>query len=234
MSELIATSAQALEQDAIINLFELDASGFDDGVLRFSNEALNGGSVFFNGFEYFPFPIQMEGFEWNGRGSLPRPTLAISALVPAIRSLILSADDLVGAPIKRIRTYRKHLDDGVDPDPERQWPTEHFVIERKASQTSTTIQFELSVKMDQTGRKIPARQLLRDTCTHRYRYWDGSQFRYDGVTCPYTGDEYYDEAGNQVFQAKDDVCGKRLTDCKLRFGENAQLPTRAFPGVGRY
>jgi len=32
----------------------------------------------------------------------------------------------------------------------------------------------------------------------------------------------------------DDVCGKRLTSCKARFGENAELPFGSFPGVGGF
>lgn len=36
---------------------------------------------------------------------------------------------------------------------------------------------------------------------------------------------------DQVY--KDDICGKRLTSCKLRFGENNPLPFGGFPGVSR-
>lgn len=32
----------------------------------------------------------------------------------------------------------------------------------------------------------------------------------------------------------DDVCGKRLTSCKARFGENAELPFGSFPGIGGF
>jgi hypothetical protein len=31
---------------------------------------------------------------------------------------------------------------------------------------------------------------------------------------------------------KKDICGKRLSSCKLRFGKGAQLPFGGFPGVG--
>ena len=31
-----------------------------------------------------------------------------------------------------------------------------------------------------------------------------------------------------------DVCGKRLSSCKLRFGELADLPFGAFPGIGTF
>ncbi len=235
MSDIIATSIQRLEQDAIITMFEIDAEEFDEGTFRFTNEiATDGGPIEYNGYQYFPMPIQAEGFEWSGQGTLPSPTLTISAIDPSIRALVLSAGDLVGAPIKRIRTYRKHLDDGSDPDPERRFDDDHYVIERKTSQTKSAIQFELAVKMAQRGQKLPARQFLRSACTHTYRRWNGSEFIYTNVTCPYVGDDYYEQDGSSTQDPSEDLCGKRLSDCKLRFGENNELPTRVFPGVGRY
>ena len=44
---------------------------------------------------------------------------------------------------------------------------------------------------------------------------------------------YFDKNNNSVSSLADDVCGKRLTSCKARFGENAQLPFGAFPTAGR-
>lgn len=232
MSQLIARESQQLQQDAIVTLFELDATRFGEGVLRFCPEPVNGGPALFNGYQYQPLPIQAEGFEWSGQGTLPRPTLNITAMQLAFLSLVLSADDLVGAPFKRLRTYRKHLDDGTDPDPEALFPVDHYTIERKQAQNRTAITFELSVEMDQQGRKIPARQVLRDSCTHRYRWWDGSEYRYEGVTCPYAGSGEWEPNGS-IAAPGGDKCGKRLSDCRLRFGQNGVLPTRAFPGVGR-
>lgn len=229
---MISTDVQRLEQDAIVTVFELDARQYGDGILRFAPEPVDGGPVMFNGYAYQPVPIAAEGFEWNGQGTLPRPTLSITAMELAFLSLVISADDLVGAPVKRIRTYRKHLDDGSDPDPEAMFPVDYYVIERKTSQNRRAIQFELSVQMDQQGRMIPHRQVLRDTCTHRYRWWDGQQYQYTGVTCPYAGDGEFEQDGSPAAPGAD-KCGKRLSDCRLRFGQHAVLPTRAFPGVGR-
>lgn len=229
---MIASDVQHLEQDAIVTVFELDARQYGDGILRFAPEPVDGGPVMFNGYAYQPVPIMAEGFEWNGQGTLPRPTLSITAMELAFLSLVISADDLVGAPVKRIRTYRKHLDDGSDPDPEAMFPVDYYVIERKTSQNRRAIQFELSVKLDQQGRMIPHRQVLRDTCTHRYRWWDGQQYQYAGVTCPYAGAAEFEQDGSPAAPGGD-KCGKRLSDCRLRFGQHAVLPTRAFPGVGR-
>lgn len=232
MSQIIASDAQRLEQDAIITVFELDARQYGDGILRFATEPLDGGPVRFNGYEYQPVPIMAEGFEWNGTGTLPRPTLSVTAMELSFLSLVISADDLVGAPIQRIRTYRKHLDDGSDPDPEAMFPVDYYVIERKTSQNRQAIQFELSVQMDQQGRQIPHRQVLRDTCTHRYRYFANGAYQYEGVTCPYVGAAEFETNGSFA-AVGEDKCGKRLSDCRLRFGQHGVLPTRAFPGVGR-
>lgn len=231
---MMSSDVQRLEQDAIVTVFELDARQYGDGILRFTPEPLNGGPVRLNGYEYQPVPIAAEGFEWNGQGTLPRPTLSITAMELAFLSLVISADDLVGVPVKRIRTYRKHLDDGSDPDPVAMFPVDYYVIERKTSQNRRAIQFELSVQMDQQGRMIPHRQVLRDTCTHTYRWWDGTQYRYEGVTCPYAGDGEWEQDGSPAAPGGD-KCGKRIRpDCRLRFGEHGVLPTRAFPGVGRF
>ena len=50
--------------------------------------------------------------------------------------------------------------------------------------------------------------------------------------CSYTGTDYYDVNGNTVSTLAQDVCGKRVASCKLRFGENAELPFGSFPGAG--
>lgn len=233
MTDLLATDIQRLEQGAVVSMFELDARKFGEGILRFSNTSVDGASIYYNGYEYPPLPIKVEGFSWSGSGTMPRPTLALAAPDLAFLSLVINSDDLVGCPIKRIRTYRKYLDDGESPDPAASFPHDHYVIERKTSQKRTLLQFELSAEMDQQGKLIPARQVLRDACTHRFRYWSNNQWNYDGVTCPYTGDAMYEKSGQPTLDATKSRCGKRLSDCKLHFGTDAVLPFYGFPGVGR-
>lgn len=233
MSDLIATDVQRLEQDAIITLFELDASRFGDGVLRFSPSVVEGRGPMFNGQEYVPLPIKAEGFSWTGSGTIPRPTLALATNDLFFLSLVVSSDDLVGCPVKRIRTYRKYLDDGSSPNPEAIFPPDYYVIERKTSQSRTQLQFELSAKMDQQGRMIPNRQVLRDSCTHRFRYWANNKWNYTGVSCPYSGPAMYKANGESTSDPTQARCGKRISDCKKHFGNNAVLPFYGFPGVAR-
>lgn len=232
MSNLIARDVQMLEQDAVIDLFELDLRGFGDGVLRFCTAPVDGGPAVFNGYSYYPMPVEATGFKWDAEGTLPTPSLSLSAMSPEISSLVRGSFDLLGAPVRRIRTYRRYLEDGESPDGQAHFPVESYRIERKARHNSVLIEFELSVYFDQEGKKIPGRQVIRDTCSHTYRDWDGEKFVYHQVTCPFAGDRYFLPNGDETHLPSEDRCGKRLSDCEKRFG-TADLPFYGFPGAGR-
>lgn len=232
MTDVIARDTQQLEQDAIVEMFELDLREMGEGILRFCSGPVDGHPVKFNGYSYQPVPVQAEGFKWDGQGTLPSPTLTLSVMEPTLASLIRQADDLVGAPITRIRTFRKYLDDSPGSDPQAKFPDEVFSIERKTKHNSQMAEFELAVSFDQRGKKIPGRQVLRDSCTHTYRRWDGNAFRYDRVSCPYTGDAYFKKFGGSTVFPAEDECGKRLKDCEKRF-PGQTLPFYGFPGAGR-
>lgn len=227
-SHVLASESVQLEADSIIEMFEIHTP---TEIIRLCGQ----GSVTFGGHTYLPFPIQAEGFEFSGKGTLPRPSVTI-ATDASIISLISNPNQYIGLTFKRIRTYRKFLDDGENPDPNATFPVDEYVIDRKTSQTSKILQFELCSRIDQEGKRIPARQIIRDSCPYSYRRYNPSatlNFSYQEVmACPYTGTEYFDAAGNQTTIDKD-KCGKRLTDCQLRFGTEGGVPFGGFPGVGR-
>jgi lambda family phage minor tail protein L len=233
VSNIIATDAQSLEQDAEVILFQLDATKKGGDLLFFTCAVSGGGPVSFGGQVYTPLPIQAEGFSWTSGGAIPRPTLTIGAANMALISLVVNSKDLVGCPIRRIRTYRKYLDDGSHADGSVMYPVDYYQVEKKSNQNRKQIQFELSADMDQEGRMVPARQVLRDTCTRRYRYWDGTAFRYEGVTCPYVQSAMFDRSDNPTTDPTKDACGKRLGSCETHFGRYAVLPFYGYPGVGR-
>lgn len=233
MSEIIARETQKLEQDAVVEMFELDLRSLGEGILRFSPGPSNNQPVKFGGYEYVPVPIKAEGFEFSGEGSLPTPTLTVSVMSDELAGLIRASGDLVGMKVTRIRTYRSFLDDGETPDSQAMLEPDVYLIERKSSHNSTAVEFELNADFDQRGKQIPGRQVIRDSCTHFYRSWDGSKFVYTTATCPYTGTKYFNSFGTQETSGSKDVCGKRLSDCKNRFGTRATLPFYGFPGAGR-
>lgn len=225
--------AQQPAADALVTLFELDATALgDSSIRRFTSTAWQSSVVRFGGRSYAPIDIEATGFEWQGQGAPPTPSLRLVNTNLVLGALARDFGDLVGAGLTRLRTYARFLDDGFSPDPAMHFPPDLYRIERKVAQNKLFIEFELAVPFDQEGQLLPGRVMLRDSCTHTYRRWIGGGFSYLAATCPYVGSAYFRATGQATSTASQDRCGKRLSDCQKRFG-NEPLPTRAFPGLAR-
>ena len=223
----------ALAPSAIIELFELQLDSTLHGssdVYRFhagSNAAVTG-NIVWNGNAYTRMPVVADGFEMRSTGALPQPTITIANLdgnmttVLALVNQTTAGNDLTGATVKRIRTLKRYIDGESSADPNAKFPDEIWRISRKATETRDIVTFELSSAFDLVGQKIPKRQIVANTC----------QWIYRSAECGYAGSNYFDVNGNSVSALADDVCGKRIASCKLRFGENGELPFGSFPGAG--
>lgn len=232
----IAEDTQQADVGNLIVLYVLDFTALGGTTLRFTeNTDGNYAAIQFQGQTYFPIDMESTGWEWSGEGKLPRPKIKINNAELAVAAMVNTYDDGLGALVYRKRTFSKYLDGEPEGDIQAEFPIDIYRIERKSAQNKNFIEFELSAYMDHTGKKIPQRLVLRDTCTHAYRIWDAtaSGFDYSKATCPYTGTDYFNRAGDSESEPEDDECGKNLSDCELRFGSTANLPTRAFPGAGR-
>ena len=235
---------QKLSTDPVVEMFEFDATNLGGGVYRFYSGAPSDSTIVWRGNLYVPLPIEASGWEFSGKGSLPTPTIRVSNVHLLMSSIIQDVGDPLGAQITRWVTYEKFLDGGSSPDADAH-RKEIYQIERKVSQDEAMVEFELSAAIDQDGRKLPSRQVVRGFCNHRYRVSTGPEtFSYTNATCPYVGsgplaggDEegpYFTQSGLSTGDSTADVCGKKLSDCRLRFiplGE--PLPFRGFPAVDR-
>lgn len=110
---------------------------------------------------------------------------------------------------------------GVDADPTQHLQDEIWFIDRKATENSTVMEFELASILDMQGVMLPRRQMIQNLCVSRYR----------GPECSYNGGPVAKADGTPTSDPAQDVCGKRLSDCKLRFREGP-IPYGGFPGVG--
>lgn len=232
----IASDVQGLTGSQLVTLFEIDASALPNGAVVYCVPGDFGGTpVEFNGITYSPLPIEAEGFEWTAKGTLPTPILRASNLGGLFTALLVGTDDLLGAVVTRRRTFRQFLDDGADADPTLQFPADIYTINQKTRHTKSLIEWKLSSSFDQEGVKIPGRKVNRSTCRHRYRRWNAAtaSFDYADATCPYSASANFDISGAPASNAGD-RCGLKLTDCKLRFGQHAELPFQAFPGLVRF
>ena len=175
------SATQEINPGAIVELFTLTLDSTLHGastVYRFHNGAnLNSnGKVVWNGNEYERFPIQCEGFEFTGTGTLPRPTISISNILGTITAIMQNVNettignDLNGTKLVRIRTLVRFLD-AVNfpgntnphgtPDPTAEFPQEIYFLDRKVSENRGVVQWEAISALDLVNVKLPKRIATR-------------------------------------------------------------------------
>lgn len=231
----IQQEAQRLSPDAIISLFMLDTTSLGGTFMYFVQGSENDGPVSFNGIEYSAVDVEFEGMETSGVGALPTPTIRVGNTDGLFQALINTWGDMLGCTIHRVRTYRKFLDSGESPDGQAYFGPDTFRIERKQAENSVFIEWELSAAIDQEGKQLPGRSVIRDTCPSRYRFWNAgtASFDYSKAQCPYVGSQSYDINDLPVSDPSKDVPSRRLSCCRTRFGRANPLPFGGFPGVAR-
>ena len=255
--EPLSEQLQALAPTAIIDLFEIKLTEKVNGVndtLRY-HAGKNGliSDIVFDGKTYPAAPVEVDGFEFSVKGTLPRPTLRVANANGAISSLLALYNPLK-ARVRRIRTFAKFLDvenfnqvqssqteddnavttEGGDSliyqtfndtaDPDAKM-VETWYIDRVSSENLQFVEFELTAKLDLTNLQLP-RRTVTEFCQWEYRERECS---YKGDKCFTIDDERI--TGGTLEERKDaDACGKRVSSCQLRFGKQT-LPFGGFPGA---
>ncbi|MCZ4269023.1 phage minor tail protein L [Rhodobacteraceae bacterium G21628-S1] len=250
MEQFVDPIREELESFAvgdIVELFTVDATRIGGAQYLFaptSVQAPDGSFVAptFGGNTYMVIPFESQGWDFAAGGTLPQPTIRFMmaredgdglTVASYLLSLLSSLDDMLGAKVLRVQTLRKFLDDGEEPNPQAHMGIEVYTIARKSNQTPDFVEFQLQSALDMEDVVLPRRQVL-NYCQWAYRRaLDNGSFDYADVTCPYVGGSYFNANGEAVADPKLDRCGRRLSDCKLRFGENAELPYGGFPGAGK-
>ncbi len=230
---------QKIAPSSIIELFVLELNALQHGttdIYRFhaGTNLVNNGDMVWAGNTYLKFPIEAEGFDYNGQGTLPRPKIRCSNIFGTITAILLTLPSgIEGAKVTRIRTLARYLDavnfpGGTNPygtpDPTAEFPREIYYTIRKSAETRDFVEFELASAFDLAGIRAPKRQCISSVC----------QWVYRSSECGYTGTNYFDANDNSVGSSALDVCGKRVSSCKARFGATAELPYGALPGIGSF
>ena len=172
---------QSLSNKSIIELYSItlvsalhgstNVSRFHSGVGMNSNA-----SIIWQGNTYDKFPVIAEGFEYTGKGTLPRPTLTVSNILGTITALMATANattpfnHLQGAKFIRHRTMAQFLDAANFPSNQNPFgtpssttelPQEIYFINRKTLENRDVVQFELVSVLDLEGVRAPKRQVTR-------------------------------------------------------------------------
>ncbi|RLA17453.1 MAG: phage minor tail protein L [Gammaproteobacteria bacterium] len=130
--------------------------------------------------------------------------------------------------LKRRRTLAQYL--GTETPDSSTYIEDVYFIEQKSVENSLVVEFTLSSAMDFIGKRLPGRTAVANTCPWQYKTTE------NGSGCGWPGNDaslWFDASGNPVNDEAQDACGKRLSDCKLRFGEVEPLDFGGFPSLGR-
>ncbi|GAC1315506.1 MAG: phage minor tail protein L [Collimonas sp.] len=226
--ETIQSEIQSLSPSALIELFVLDLGKQGGGVFHFhagTNEL--SGDVVWQGQIYARFPIEATGFDKRSTGALPRPVVKVSNAQGLMGAQARQFGYFLGCRFIRKRTFARFLDavnfasGNPQADPNQALPDDIWIIDRKANENPTQMEFELASALDMQGVALPRRQMIQNCCAWVYR----------SPECGYAGGAVAKEDGTATADLTLDLCGKRLTDCKLRFGTGV-LPYGGFPGCG--
>lgn len=186
-----SSDLQAVAPSAVIELFELELNTTQHGVndtYRFhAGTNLNGNTeLVWAGNSYTRFPVEAEGFEYTGKGSLPRPKIRCSNVLSTITAIIATLPNgLEGAKVTRIRTLARYIDainfpGNVNPygtpDATAEFPREIYYVDRKVTETRDLVEFELAATFDLAGVRAPKRQCVSNIC----------QWVYKSTECGYT------------------------------------------------
>ncbi|WP_213778881.1 phage minor tail protein L [Caballeronia sp. dw_276] len=214
----VSADIQLLEPGPLIELFEVDCTAIGGDMLRFHGH-LQSTSIYWQGNEYKPWPIQAAGFEHTSDAQQPEPTLTVGNVNGTISALCVFLADMVGARVTRHRTLAKYLDavnfpDGnPTADPDEEMAPELWYIEQKTSETNVQVEFTLSSALDFGGQQLPGRQIAA-----------GCQWRYRDEDCGYTGTVYFTVKDVPTDDPALDRCSMKTSGCECRFGINNPLP----------
>lgn len=243
-----------LEPDAVIELFHLQftaaTNGLDDNL--YFHAGTNGipTSIVFGGITYTAAPIEADGFEKTGKGTLPRPILRVANVNNAITSLMHRATnpiDPLMAKATRIKTMKKFIDAVNFFDQVYTYQDGNTAV----TQGNDTLILAAHGTGDETARfpdevwyidrissenqqvvefELASKLELTNVLLPGRTVVEHCPYRYRGPDCGYEGGPVATEADVATSNATEDRCGKKVTSCRLRFA-NTTLPFGGFPGA---
>ena len=258
----IANAIQEIAPGALIDLYQLELNVAQHGIAEtyyfHAGTSMNNNSeLIWNGQSYMALPIEVEGFEYNGQGTLPRPKLRISNILGAITALIVTLPEgLEGAKLTRIRTLARFIDAdnfpaGIDyllteDSFALMYEDDTFIFQEVGNPFGTpdpTAEFPREIyfvdRKSAENRDVVEFELasafdMAGIRAPKRQCITRCQWVYRSAECSYTGTNYFNASDAPVGNANQDVCGKRVDSCKARFGQKAELPHGGFVGIGSY
>jgi lambda family phage minor tail protein L len=223
----LAVDCHALSLPAEVDLYIVDLNpiGVAQSYFFFPGVAGDGTEIVYQGNTYYPWNIKITGVEKRGDGAQARPSVEIANIDDYVTLLCQQYQDMVGATVTRRRTLATYIAADIAGYQDNYW-----FIEQRTAESRETVKFDLSSPLDFLDKKLPGMIAIANTCPHQYK----SILHGSGCGWPGTDPtKWFAADGSPVTGSNLDVCGKRLTDCKLRFGASNPLDYGGNPGLGR-
>ena len=253
---------QGIAPGALIELFQLELNVPQHGVaetyyFHAGTSLNNNGDLIWAGQSYMALPVEVEGFEYSGQGTLPRPRMRISNIMGTITALILTLPEgLEGAKFTRIRTLARFIDSDNFPAGVDYLLTEDsfalmyedstFIYQEVGNPFGTpdpTAEFPREIyfvdrksaeNRDAVEYELASAFEMAGVRAPKRQCITRCQWVYRSNECSYAGTNFFNSSDVAVGNASQDVCGKRVDSCKARFGQSAELPFGGYPGIGTY
>jgi len=161
-------------------------------------------SIFWQGEEYLPLPIECEGFETTSTSRLSRPKIRIANKDLLVSNLLQNNKDFKNAKITRKRTFLKYIDDrnfdGGNPfgtaNFNAEISSEDFLVAQKTAENKSFVEIELTSPLDVDNFELNNRRILAKYCYWQYR---GCGCNYKGTPVQReNGESFKDPNGNVV------------------------------------
>lgn len=218
-------------------------NGLDDGTnnIYFPQKTIDGSTYPLK--EYVAIPIEIEGIGFSSSGSANRPTLTVANIPVLSRSTvvsnppdgvddeqtildilnsesILSNEDLLNSKVVVRRTLLTKTYRGTDSNPSAspvEFPSQTYIIDRVASETNITVQFELASPLDIEGVLLPNRVVIGRYCPWKYQ-----------------GHHYPDRSQNPVVGSEDGGCIWPLDSNGRFFDKDDNVITKNISSIPTY
>lgn len=202
----------------MIEVFDIDLTIFGAGIQRLHGyeagyETIDSGititpiPIVYNGNNYLPAPITVEGFEVSSKG-LPTPQITIGNILGQIGALVKLHDGLQGATVTRTKLAQFPITHNFTSSDVMGLP-DVYIIDRPTNHTSRSVTFDLKSIFDLNSLKLPKRVIFQQSCSWIYK----------SAQCGYTGSL--------------PSCSRTVRACVDHFGQGQPLNFGGFAGVDR-
>lgn len=170
MTTTISQEVKKTATNPLVELFELDTTLCDpnNGMVYYftpMTDWLIGQPedyVKFGGQTYTPVPIMASGWDYSFDGAPAKPKLSVSNTTKMLQAAVIQMGDLVGARLRRTRTFMNFLDGKADAGTpgSQHLPVDIYYIDQKTTHNKNIIEWALISSIERGGVQLPLRQIL--------------------------------------------------------------------------